>query len=336
MNNPDILLHAPPAGLAPERASPATRRPGVRWKAMLFGAIATAIAMGPGGARAVAARSVINAIGVENEYADVISQIGGQYVKVTAIETDPNTDPHTFEVSPKVASRIAASDLIVENGIGYDDWADKIVAAAPKTGRMIINVQHLLGLPDNTPNPHLWYDPKTMPAVADAIAKDLSVLMPAETSIFEANARTFKASLEPWYDAIASFKKDYPGTPVAVTEPVANYMLQAAGTDIKTPFSLQAAIMNGTDPSPQDVSTQNGLFTGRKVKVFAYNQQVTDSLTESFLNLAKKNNIAVVGVYETMPQPGYNYQTWMLAAVNALRQAVADNVSTETLVAGKN
>ncbi len=87
-----------------------------------------------------------------NEYADVISQIGGQYVKVTAIETDPNTDPHSFEVSPKVATQIAGADLIVENGIGYDDWADKIIAAAPNANRKIINVQHLLGLPDSTPN----------------------------------------------------------------------------------------------------------------------------------------------------------------------------------------
>jgi len=336
MNDQDILLHGPSSD-ASAGATPLLRRQhGKSWKAMLFGAIGVAVAVGGGAARAVAAPSVINAIGVENEYANVISQIGGQYVHVTAIETDPNTDPHTFEASPGVARQIAASDLIVENGIGYDDWADKIIAAAPKASRKIINVQHLLGLPDSTPNPHLWYDPKTMPAVADAVAKDLSALMPAEASVFEANAKTFKASLKPWYDAIAAFKADYPNTPVAVTEPVGDYMLQAVGTNIMTPFTLQAAIMNGTDPSPQDVSLQNSLFTGHKVKVFVYNQQVTDSLTASFLSLAKKNGIPIVGVYETMPQPGYTYQSWMLAEVNALRKAMADKTSTETLLPGKN
>jgi len=308
---------------------------GIAWRVALLGAVA-AIALGVGNVRAVAASSVVNAIGVENEYADVISQIGGQYVRVSAIETDPNTDPHTFEVSPKIATQIAVSDLIVENGIGYDDWADKIIAAAPKSTREVINVQHLLGLPDSTPNPHLWYDPKTMPAVADAVAKSLSALMPSEASVFEANAAKFKSSLKPWYDAIASFKKDYPNTPVAATEPVANYMLQAADADIMTPFSLQAAIMNGTDPSPQNVRLQNSLFSDHEVKVFVYNQQVTDSLTESFLNLAKKNGIPIVGVYETMPQPGYTYQSWMLAEVDALRKAVTNKASTETLVAGKN
>jgi zinc/manganese transport system substrate-binding protein len=288
----------------------------------------TAIAAAP-------APGVINAIGVENEYADVISQIGGKYVQVTAIETDPNTDPHTFEVNPKVATEISSADLIVKNGIGYDAWADKIIAAAPNDKRKVLDVQHLLGLPDSTPNPHLWYDPKTMPAVAKAIAVDLSELNPAQANYFQANVKKFDASLKPWLSAIASFKASYAKTPIAVTEPVADYMLEATGTDIATPFSLQASIMNGTDPSPQDVTAQNGLFKDHKVKVFVYNQQVTDSLTQSFLALAKSNGIPVVGVYETMPTPGFNYQSWMLAEVTALRRAVSDKVSTETLQAGK-
>jgi zinc/manganese transport system substrate-binding protein len=116
---------------------------------------------------------------------------------------------------------------------------------------------------------------------------------------------------------------------------VGDYLLQAVGANILTPFSLQAAIMNGTDPSPQDVTTQNALFTGHKVKVFVYNQQVTDPLTQSFLNLAKQNDIPIVGVYETMPAPGYDYQSWMAAEVVALRRAVSDKTSTQTLLHGQ-
>jgi zinc/manganese transport system substrate-binding protein len=283
--------------------------------------------------RAAAAADAVNAIGVENEYADVISQIGGDYVKTTAIETDPNTDPHTFEASPKVASEIAGAELIVKNGVGYDSWADKIIAAAPNAKRKVIDVQQLLGLPDSTPNPHLWYDPKTMPAVAKAVAAALSELQPAHASVFQANADKFDASLKPWYDAIAALKASHPNTPAATTEPVADYLLQAVGGDILTPFSLEAAIMNGTDPSPQDVTTQNALFTDHKAKVFAYNQQVTDTLTQSFLDLAKKNGIPVVGVYETMPTPGFTYQAWMLAETNALKEAIANKVSAEKLQA---
>jgi zinc/manganese transport system substrate-binding protein len=304
------------------------RRPRHAFLALL--ALATAA-----GSTMAASRGVIHAVGVENEYADVISQIGGQYVQVGAIETDPNTDPHTFEVNPKVAAEIAGVDLVVKNGIGYDAWADKIIAAAPFAARKIIDVQHLLGLPDSTPNPHLWYDPKTMPAVAKAVAADLSTLDPAHAAYFRANVTKFDASLKPWLAAIASFNAHHRGTSVAVTEPVADYMLEAVGTDIATPFSLQAAIMNGTDPAPQDVTKQNSLFADHKVKVFVYNQQVTDTLTQSFLALAKKNDIPVVGVYETMPTPGFTYQSWMLAEVRALDSAVTGGISTEVLRAGK-
>jgi zinc/manganese transport system substrate-binding protein len=118
---------------------------------------------------------------------------------------------------------------------------------------------------------------------------------------------------------------------VATTEPVGDYMLQAAGADNLTPFTFQADVMNGVDPSPQYVSLENNLFSGRKVKVFLYNQQVTDSLTVSFLTTAHRYGIPVVGVYETMPTPGYDYQSWMLAEVNALQRAVADKTSTQKL-----
>jgi zinc/manganese transport system substrate-binding protein len=278
-----------------------------------------------------ASSSTVVAVGAENEYANVISQIGGKYVQVSAIESNPNTDPHTFEASASIAAEVSAAQLIVQNGVGYDTYMNKIESASPSSSRKVINVQELLGLPVTTPNPHLWYSPTTMPTVAKAIATDLSELRPADKAYFDANVVKFDNSLKPWLTAIAQFKAAYPGTPVACTEPVGDYMLQAAGTNIMTPFGLQADIMNGVDPSPQYVSLEENLFAQHKVKVFVYNQQVTDSLTASFLAAAHRAGIPVVGVYETMPVPGYNYQSWMLAEVNALRKAVADKVSTERL-----
>jgi zinc/manganese transport system substrate-binding protein len=307
---------------------PAGRRRDVgRWLA-LWVAVAVAVA---GCGSASAGKGQIVAVGAENEYANVISQIGGKYVAVTAIESNPNTDPHTFEASPSVAHTVGSARLIVQNGVGYDTFMNKIEAATSSSSRKVIDVQTLLGLPDSTANPHLWYLPRTMPAVASALARNLSALEPSHASYFAANARRFDASLKPWYQALNQFAARYPHTPVATTEPVGDYMLQAAGTENLTPFQFQADIMNGVDPAPQDVTFQDGLFSGRRVKAFLYNQQVTDSLTESFLAKARQYGIPVVGVYETMPTPGYDYQSWMLAEVNALQRAVADHVSTEKL-----
>ena len=300
--------------------------------AAAVGSAAIPASAGRGSARAASTSGgLIAAVGAENEYANVISQIGGRYVRVSAIESNPNTDPHSFEASPSVAQEVSAAAVVVQNGLGYDSYMNSIEAASPDRSRKVIDVQTLLGLPDSTPNPHLWYAPSTMPAVAKALLADLAAIQPSHRAYFEANATAFDKSLKPWYAAVAAFAKRYPKTPVATTEPVGDYMLQAAGTVNETPFPLQADIMNGVDPAPQAVTFQDSLFSKHLVKVFVYNQQVTDTLTASFLADAKKYGIPVVGVYETMPTPGYDYQSWMLAEINALAKAVADKVSTQKL-----
>jgi zinc/manganese transport system substrate-binding protein len=319
-------------GAAAPRRGRGRRRPAaILLLAVLAAVIAAAAAACSGGATAASDSGKIVAIGAENEYADVISQVGGEYVQASAIMSNPNTDPHTFEASIAVAREVGNAQLVVQNGVGYDSFMDTIESAAPNSGRTVINVQNLLKLPDSTPNPHLWYDPTTMPQVASAVAADLSAIQPAHKAYFTANAAAFTASLKPLDTAIASFKAAYAGVPVATTEPVADYLLTALGADNLTPWTLQADIMNGVDPSPQNVAVQRSLFTEHKVKVFLYNQQVTDTLTQSFITLADQNHIPVVGVYETMPTPGYDYQTWMQAEVQDLRQAVAHKVSTEHL-----
>jgi zinc/manganese transport system substrate-binding protein len=300
-----------------------------RMAAAGIGLIALVSACGATPSRA--APGTITVVAAENEYGNVAAQIGGNDVSVTSVESNPNTDPHTYEVSPSVAQDVAAAQLVIQNGVGYDNYMSKILSASSSQTRKVINVQHLLGLPDSTPNPHLWYDPATMPKVADALAADYGALKPADASYFTANATRFIASLNPWLQALASFKSQYAGTPVATTEPVADYMLVAAGADNLTPFRFQADVMNGVDPAPQDVSSETGLFTQHKVKALVYNQQVTDTLTQTFISAAQSAKIPVIGVYETMPTPGYTYQSWMLAEVTALRNAVADGISTQHL-----
>ena len=152
------------------------------------------------------AGDAIVAVGAENEYANVIAQVGGKYVQASAIMSNPNTDPHTFEASASVAREVSAAQLVVQNGVGYDTFMNTIEKAAPNSARKVIVVQNLLGLPTDTPNPHLWYKPGTMPAVANAIAADLAALQPAHASYFKASAAAFITSLTAWNNALAAFK----------------------------------------------------------------------------------------------------------------------------------
>lgn len=272
----------------------------------------------------------IVAVGAENEYADIIRQIGGSNVSVTAIMSNPETDPHSYEANTQDAAAVGKATLVVENGLGYDDFIDKLAAGSPNSNRVVVNVAKELGYSDQTQNPHLWYKPDTMPRVAEIVAQALEKQMPAQKQAFQDNLSKFKTSLNSWTDAVAALKKDCGGAGVAVTEPVSDYLVEAAGLSNKTPWSYQAAVMNGTDPSPQDVKTQRELFTKKTVKVFLYNRQAVDDSTKTLLALAQKNKVPVVGVYETMPE-NYTYQKWMLAETQAIRDAVQKGVSTQEL-----
>src|SRR5215468_761557 len=134
----------------------ATPRPALAG-ALVALALAAAGCSGGGNSAADASSStaLINAVGAENEYANVLGQIGGRYVHVSSILDNPNTDPHTFEASASVAREVSGAQIIVQNGVGYDSFLNRIESATPNSARKVITVQHVLGLPDSTPNPHL-------------------------------------------------------------------------------------------------------------------------------------------------------------------------------------
>ncbi|MCH4209463.1 metal ABC transporter solute-binding protein, Zn/Mn family [Bifidobacterium sp.] len=269
-------------------------------------------------------------LSAENEYGDVAQQIGGSHVTVTSIISDPNADPHDFEAKPSDARQIAAAKIVIANGVGYDDWLDKMLKSHSSSDRTVISAQQVLGLPDDTPNPHLWYKPETMPAVASALAATLTRLDPSNAKDYASNLQTFDTSAQKYWNALDTFKSTYPNVSVAATEPVANYLLDNAKVNIKTPWTLQTDIMNGQDPSAQDSATQMQLFNGKQVTAFVYNEQVVSDLTKKYLAAAKANGIPIVAAYETMPTK-MHYVDWMLAELKALTQAASSKTSTDSI-----
>ena len=162
---------------------------------LAVGAATLAACGSPGGGAAPAGHGPVRIVAGQSQYGNVAAQVGGKYVSVASIESNPDTDPHTYEVSPEVADEISTAQIVIQNGVGYDGFMDKVEAATPSPARKVISAQQLLGLPDDTPNPHLWYEPRTMPAVASRLAADLSDLEPAHAAYFEANAARFVSSL---------------------------------------------------------------------------------------------------------------------------------------------
>ncbi len=286
-------------------------------------AVPSADATGAPPASTAAARIAV--VGAENFYGDLLTQICGSRCAVISILSDPNADPHAYESSAQDAAAVARARLVIENGEGYDTFMDHLLAASPNPQRQVINVQTLTGAQDGA-NPHLWYDPATMPKVATAAAAALDKIDPAHAADYQANAQKFTDSLQAVDAEMATIQSTYPNAPVAYTEPVFGYMGKALGLKVLTPETFQHAIEDGNDPSAADLAREQDLLNKHQVKVLIYNLQTVTPVTTNIQNLAKRDGIPIVGVSETEP-PNHTYQQWMLGGLQALQAALAGGVT---------
>ena len=267
-----------------------------------------------------AADGKISVVAAENFYGDVARQIGGDDVTVASIMSNPDQDPHLFETTPSIVEQIAAAQIVILNGADYDPWMDKLLKASPKPGRAAIVVADLVGKKAGD-NPHLWYDPGTMPAAAKALAEAFAKADPAHKDGYAARLKTFLASLKPIDDKIAAIRGKFAGTTVTASEPVFGYMADALGLKMRNE-RFQLSIMNDTEPSAHDMAAFQDDLKGHKVRVMFYNKQASNKAVQTLVDLAHASKIPVVGVTETAP-PGLSYQKWMLTQLNETEKALA-------------
>lgn len=280
--------------------------------------LAALLALGAGAAPA--ATQPVSLLAAENFYADVAEQVGGSDVKVSSILSNPDQDPHQFEVSPSTARAVAGARLVIYNGIDYDPWMEKLLAASPSAERKTIVAADLMGRKSGD-NPHLWYDPATMTSVAEAVAAELARVDPDHKTDYGARLQAFIASMQPLQNKIAALREKYQGTKVTATEPVFGTMAKAIGLDVRNE-RFQMAVMNETEPSAADVGAFEDDLKNRQVRVLVYNNQTSDDLTKRLLDLANASHVPVVGVSETEPA-GKTYQQWMMSQLDALEKALA-------------
>jgi len=269
---------------------------------------------------ACAAEGKIEVVAVENFYGSVAQQIGGDRVSVVSILNNPDQDPHLFEVSPAVLREVAAARVVVFNGAGYDPWVEQVLNATATPGRLAIVAADLMNRKSGD-NPHLWYDPETMPAVARALATALAAADPAHKDDYAARLVIFLASLTPIDDKIAAIRGKYAGTAVTATEPVFGDMAKALKLTMSNE-RFQLAIMNDTEPSARDVAAFERDLKERRVRVLFYNKQAQTKLVRHLIELARASKIPIVGITETEPA-AFSYQEWMLMQLDETQRALA-------------
>ncbi|MBF6190378.1 zinc ABC transporter substrate-binding protein [Nocardia implantans] len=250
-------------------------------------------------------------------WGDIAAAVAGPDAAVRALITDPSADPHSHETSAVESAALSDADLVVYNGGGYDEFAEKAVAG---TGKRTVDA-FALRADQGDDNEHVWYDVRTVDVVADRIAAQLGELDPDKAAAYAERATTFKNRLAAVTAITGKLAAEHPRTPVLQTEPLAHYLVAAAGADDLTPHEFQEAIEQETDPAPAAVAATQDLLTGKRVRALIYNVQTEDKITKDLRGTAQHAGVAVVEVTETLPD-GVDYIQWQTKNAQALAAAL--------------
>jgi zinc/manganese transport system substrate-binding protein len=251
----------------------------------------------------------IQIVAAENFYGSVAKEIGGSFVQVKSILNQPDQDPHLFSVSPSIAKNLGQADLIVFNGLGYDSWMQGLLSISRVSTQTVICVGQLINKKEGD-NPHIWYDPATMPVYAKALYDYLSKKDPHHQISYKVNYRRFIEHYSQLTHLIKQLKLRTQHRRVIATEPVFAYMAAALGLEMQAQ-SFQISMMNGVDPSPRQVQEFQKALQTQAVSILFYNKQVSNPLVQQLLQSAKVHAIPIVGITEVQPD-NKPYIQWML------------------------
>ena len=291
----------------------------------------------------------IDVVASTNVYGDIARAVGGDNVNVTAIINKTSQDPHSYEATSQDRLVISKADVVIENGGGYDGFIHTMADDSGIPHSNILSAVEVSGLaPEEEPagstdaaatesadehghthdhgafNEHVWYSLDAMARLADDLAVKLGELEPESAATFTSNATTFKSGLDGLTGKLAALKASAGGSPVAVTEPVPLYLLEAAGLENKTPADYSAAIEEGTDVPPAVLKAATDLAGSKDLKFLAYNEQTEGPQTEALKKAAQTAGVPVVDFSETLPE-GKTYLQWMTDNVDNISKALEKN-----------
>jgi len=264
----------------------------------------------------------LRVVAAENFWGSVASQLGGSKVAVQSIIVNPNTDPHSYEPTASDGVALAKSQMAIVNGIGYDAWASKLLAANPSSSRKVLDVGDLLALMEGD-NPHQWYSPSSVQRVINQIVSDYQQLDPKDSAYFDRQRATFEAQgLADYNKTIATIRARYAGVPVGYSESIFQPLGEALGLKLMTPYSFAKAIAEGTDVSAADKQTVDTQAQNRLIKVWVYNSQNATPDVQRVNQLARAAHIPITTITETLSPASATFEQWQVAELQNLQRAL--------------
>ncbi|MGF1426738.1 metal ABC transporter solute-binding protein, Zn/Mn family [Kitasatospora sp. LaBMicrA B282] len=273
-----------------------------------------------GGAR------VLRVVAAENFWGSIARQLGGDHVQVASLITNPDTDPHSYEPTTADGRAVESADYVITNGIGYDGWSDKLLAATPEPHRTVLKVGTLLGKQEGD-NPHQWYSADSVHRVIDRITADYQQQDPADAAYFAAQKQAFETqALAPYERLEADIKATYAGTPIGASESIVTPLAESLGLKLLTPESFLDAMSEGNDPTAADKATIDRQIAAKQIKIYVFNTQNSDPDVMAQVNAAKAQGIPVAQVTETLSPAGATFQDWQVGQLQGIENALKQGV----------
>ncbi|MFJ9847362.1 metal ABC transporter solute-binding protein, Zn/Mn family [Kitasatospora sp. NPDC101155] len=270
---------------------------------------------------------VIQVVAAENFWGSIATQLGGDHVKVSSVITNPDTDPHSYEPTAADGRTVAGAEYVISNGIGYDAWSDKLLAANPASGRTALKVGDLLGKKEGD-NPHQWYSAESVTKVIDRITADYKKIDPADAAYFDSRKQTFTTQTLAKYNQLeADIKAKYADTPIGASESIVTPLAESVGLKMLTPETFLDAESEGTDPTAADKAAIDQQISGKQIKIYVYNTQNSNPDVVAQVNAAKAQGIPVAQVTETLAPANATFQDWQTQQLQGLADALKQATS---------
>ena len=253
-----------------------------------------------------------------NTYTEPVKSVVGNKYKVESIIKSVNVDPHSFSPSSNDAKQIADSRLIISNGLGYDDWVNKIVTANSQD-KNLIDFADVLGKKDGD-NEHIWFGVRNVQKLSQRVYQRMAKIDPKNKAYYQANFKKYDLKLDSLIQREQALKKVTKGKKAYVTEPLPYYMLKDLGVTIANPHFAKA-VEDDTDPSIEDVKDMENGLKNHKVSFLVVNKQVTSGIITKMTDLAKKYHVPIVYFTETLPSD-LGYYEWMNGNITQIERIV--------------
>jgi zinc/manganese transport system substrate-binding protein len=296
----------------------------LRWALVVVALVAgSGSAAAPVAAAPTDGGNKVPVVAAEDVWGSIARQLGGERADVTSIIANPDTDPHDYEPKPSDGAAVARARVAIVNGIGYDGWMSKLLAANPAGGRQVVDVGAVTGVRDGG-NPHQWYSPSSVQAVVDAVTDALKQADPAGAAYFDAQRQAYRTGgLKRYGDLLNEIENRYRGVPVGASESIFAPLAAELGLNLITPRSFLDAVSEGNEPTARDKATVDRQITSRQIKVFVYNAQNATPDVQALVGKARKAGVAVTTVTETLVPPGAAFQDWQVGQLEGLAAALA-------------